>query len=141
MEQQLGIQQVVGPAAQGAAQPGAKRYGEACLGSLDQLGWHMAIEQLAQGPLAASTALAGADLHGQRETPGDGGHTVVEEGSAGFQAHRHGGSIELHQDVGWEVGAGIGEHQLLGGSGGSGQGRPWAISSRCQPLRLQQMAN
>ena len=50
--QQSRIEQVFGPGAQGAAQPGTDRHGKADLGALYQRRGHVAVQQLAQGPLA-----------------------------------------------------------------------------------------
>ena len=49
--------QLVGPAAQRPAQPGADRDGETRLGPLDQLARNMTIEDLTQGPFAGAVGI------------------------------------------------------------------------------------
>ena len=140
----LGIQELLRPGAQGPAQPGPDRHGETGLRPFNQRRRHMAIQQLTQGPLAGTGATAGADLHGQGQTPGHGGHAVIKEGGAGFQAGGHCCAVYLHEDVGGEVGADIGEHQLLRAGRSRGQGSLQSIRRQAiggsgrQPVGLQE---
>src|SRR3984957_10345311 len=75
----FGVEKLLGPRPQ--------RYAEAHLGPLSQLRWHVALEELTQDPLA----LAGADLHVERQPPRQLGHRRGGEGPPRLEAGRHGG--------------------------------------------------
>ena len=64
-------------------------------GTLDQSGRHVLMKDLAQQPLALAAPL----LQGTRQSPGEFNHAMVQKRDAGLQAHRHGSSIHLHQNV------------------------------------------
>lgn len=106
------IKEVIRPGAERAADPRAKGDGETGLGAIDEGGGNAAIQELTQGPLSGGGL--GGDLEGEGKAPGEGGHPVIEKGSAGFEAGGHGGPVNLHQDVGREVGEKIGEHEAGG---------------------------
>ena len=75
--QSIGVKQLIGPAAQGAAQPMANRHSESCFGAFDQRWWDVFIEDLAKGPLACVGAFATTDLHGHRHAPGNLRHAMI----------------------------------------------------------------
>ena len=103
------IEQIVGPSAQRAAQPGANGHGKPCFGAHDQGPRQMAVEQLAQGPFASSIA----QFQGQGQLPGQGGNPMIQERRTGFQAGGHRGTVDFYKNVVREVGHGISQHQLL----------------------------
>jgi len=104
------IEQIFRPLPQRPAQPVVERHAEAHLAPLHQLARHMAIEDLAQRPLAAALA----NLDGERQAPGEFHHPVVQQGHARLEADGHAGAIHLHQDVVGEVHDGVAIHHAMG---------------------------
>ena len=108
--QAFGRQQILSPFAQGAAQPVVDRHREAHFGPLDQCPGHMAVEHLAQQPLR----YAAAQLHGERQGPGEGHDAMIQQGHPSFQADGHGGAVDLGQNVVGHIGHGIQIHHRVG---------------------------
>src|SRR5262245_46174061 len=65
-------------------------------GSFDEFLWHIAVQDLSKKPLALPLTL---DLHGQRNPPAKFDQTMIQERHAGFETHRHAGTIHLRQDI------------------------------------------
>ncbi len=57
--------------------------------------------------------LAVANLHAQRQAPRELQHAMVEQRHAGFEAHRHRGTVDLRQDIVRQVGQRIGVHHAV----------------------------
>src|SRR6266478_5095909 len=76
-----------------------KRNTKALFRTLDQFPWYILVQQLAQQPLA----MAVAELHRLRYAPGKFYHLMVEQRNARFQAHTHGGAVDLGQNVSGQV--------------------------------------
>src|SRR5205807_6605261 len=72
---------------------------EAHLGTVDQLPWQVSVEELAQGPFAASIA----NPKTRRNAPGELHNAMIEERCARLETHPHTGTVYLDQNVVREV--------------------------------------
>src|ERR1043166_2490321 len=89
------LQQLLGPGAEGGAEPVGEGEAEAALLAVDHRLGNEARQERAEEPLAAAVA----DLHRERERPRELDEAVVEQRLAGLEAHRHARAVDFHENV------------------------------------------
>src|SRR5512135_110664 len=81
----VGVQQVLGPGSKRSLDPFANGYGKTIFGTINELRWHVFMEQLAQDELTSTASY----LHGDRDSGGNLGDVMIEKRNAGLKTDRH----------------------------------------------------